>query len=191
MSTPSIYRRAVRRETHSSRAGAAIALAVLLILVFAWIGTEAVLSALGRPALLVSPKDAAISVLGAASAPVGLLTAGGAVAFVLGVILLIVALVPGRRGRRGGSIDRTATVVDDRVIAQSIARTGASAGDIGLEQVKVTVGKRRIDVDVTRTSGRDLDARIIREAVDGELSSYDYRPALRARVRLSKKGTVA
>lgn len=191
MTTPGIYRRVVRRETHSSRSGIAIVLAVLLILVFAWIGTEAVLAALGQPALLAAPKDAAVTVLAAASAPVGLLTAGGVVVGIIGIILIVVSFAPGRRGRRGGRIDRTAAVVDDRVIAQSVARTGAYAGDVDPDQVKVTVGRTSVLVDVTRTSGRTADVRSIQEAVDDELKSYDYSPALRARVRLSKKGTVA
>ncbi|ROQ37123.1 hypothetical protein EDF46_2572 [Frondihabitans sp. PhB188] len=191
MTTPGLYRRVVRRETHSSRSGIAIVLAVLLILVFAWIGVEAVLAALKQPALLASPKDAAVTILDAASAPVGLLTAAGAVVAVIGIILIIVALAPGRRGRRSASSDRTAALVDDRVIAQSIAGTASYAGDIEPDQVKVTVGKRSVDVDVTRTSGRTADLRSIQEAVDDELSSYDYSPSLRGKVRLSKEGTVA
>jgi hypothetical protein len=191
MTTPGIYRRVVRRETHSSRSGIAIFLAVLLILVFAWIGVEAVLSAIKQPALLASPKDAAVTVLAAASAPVGVLTAVGAVVAVIGIILIVVSLAPGRRGRRGATSDRTAALVDDRVIAQSIAGTASYAGDVEPDQVKVTVGKRTVDVDVTRTSGRTADLRSIQDAVDTELSSYDYSPSLRGKVRLSKEGKVS
>lgn len=191
MSRSTLYRRLLRRETHSSRAGVAIVLAVILIVVFAWIGTESVLAALGQPALLVSPRDAAVSVLDAAASPVGLLTAAGAVVAVVGVILIVVALAPGRRGRRGVDTGRTAVLVDDRVIAQSVARSGAYAGDVDPDQVRVTVGRRAVDVDVTRTSGRTADVSSIQGAVDDELSSYDFVPALRSRVRLSKKGEVA
>jgi hypothetical protein len=52
-----IYRRVSRRETHSPRSLVAIVLAVVLILVLAWIGTEIVLALLGAPALLVAPVD--------------------------------------------------------------------------------------------------------------------------------------
>jgi hypothetical protein len=190
MTTPGLYRRIVRRETHSSRSGIAIVLAVLLILVFAWIGVEAVLAALGQPALLASPKDSAVTLLAAASAPSGLLTAGGAVVGVIGIILLVVSLAPGRRRRRGASADRTAAIVDDRVIAQSVAGTASYAGDVEPGQVRVSVGKRTVDVDVTRTSGRTADVRSIQEAVDGELSSYDFSPSLRGRVRLSTEAKV-
>ncbi|ARC58362.1 hypothetical protein AS850_14850 [Frondihabitans sp. 762G35] len=190
MTNPAIYRRVVRRETHSSRSGVAIVLAVLLMLVFAWLGTEAVLAALGQPALLVSPKDAATAVLGAASAPVAAVTAAGAVVAVVGIILIVVSFAPGRRGRRGGSIDRTAAVVDDRVIAQSVAQTASYAGDVDPDQVHVTVGHRTVEVELQRTSGRAVDSRSIQEAVDSELASYDFSPKLRARVRLSEKAKV-
>lgn len=190
MSTAGIYRRILRRESHSSRSGVAIVLAVVLILVFAWIGVEAVLSALKQPALLASPKDAAVSVLAAASAPVGILTAAGAVVGLVGIALIVVSLAPGRRGRRGSASDRTAAVVDDRVIARSVAQTAGYAGDIEPDQVSVSVGKRIVDVRVTRSSGRTADIGSIREAVDEELASYDFSPSLRARVKLSKEGTV-
>ena len=75
MSTASLYKRIVRRETHSSRAGIAITLAVLLIVALAWIGTEAVLAAVGTAPLLLAPTDLVGSTLDAASAPVGVLTA--------------------------------------------------------------------------------------------------------------------
>ena len=49
MSTPtSLYSRISRRETHSPRSLLAIILAVLLIIVAAWIGTEIVLSLLAQ-----------------------------------------------------------------------------------------------------------------------------------------------
>ena len=189
-STGALYPRLVRREITSSRSTSAIVLAVLLILVFAWLGTEAVLAALGQPALLVAPQDGAAAVLGAASAPVALIVAGGAVAAVIGLVLIVVSFSPGRRGRRRAVADRTAAVIDDRVIAQSIARTAAYAGDVDPDQVSVSIGHRTAGVTVGRTSGRSLDVGSIRAAVDAELAGYDISPTLTARVRLSEKGTV-
>lgn len=191
MTSTALYRRLVRRETHSSRSGIAIVLAVVLMLVLAWIGTEAVLSALKQPALLVAPKDAAVTVLQAAGAPVGLLAAGGVVVAIVGLILIIVSLAPGRRGRRGVAADRTAAVVDDRVIAQSVAQKASYAGDVDPDQVHVSVGTRAVAVEVSRTSGRSADLRTIQAAVDEELSSYDFQPSLRGKVHLSKKGTIS
>ena len=189
-STGALYPRLVRREITSSRSTSAIVLAVLLILVFAWLGTEAALAALGQPALLVAPQDGAAAVLGAASAPVALIVAGGAVAAVIGLVLSVVSFSPGRRGRRRAVADRTAAVIDDRVIAHSIARTAPYAGDVDPDQVSVSIGGRTAGVTVGRTSGRSLDVGTIREAVDAELAGYDISPKLTARVRLSEKGTV-
>lgn len=190
MSSSPLYRRIVRRETHSSRSGIAITLAIILIVVLAWIGTESVLAAIGQPPLLVAPADAAGAVLGAAGGPVGVLTAIGAVVAIVGIVLIVVSLAPGRRGRRGGASQRTVAVVDDRVIARSLARTASYAGDVDPDQVNVSVGKRSAVIEVTRTSGRSTDLRSIDEAVRDELDAYDYTPALRHKVRLSKKGTV-
>jgi len=189
-SPDALYRRVLRRETHSSRSGSAIALAILLILLFAWLGTEAVLAVLGQPALLVAPQDGAAALLGAAGAPIALTAAAGAVLAVVGLVLLVLSFAPGRRGRRSAGIDRTAVVVDDRVIAQSVARAAAYAGGIDPDQVQVSVGRRRVGVVVQRTSGVSTDAASIREAVDAELSGYDVSPALTGRVRLSEKGAV-
>ena len=190
MSTASLYKRIVRRETHSSRAGIAITLAVLLIIALAWIGTESVLAAVGTAPLLLAPTDLVGSTLDAASAPVGVLTAIAVVVALVGLVLIIVSLAPGRRGRRGAKAERTVAVVDDRVIARSLARTASYAGDVDPSQVSVSVGKRKALVEVTRTSGRQTDVRSIDEAVRDELDAYDFSPVLRHKVKLSEKGTV-
>jgi len=190
MSTDSTYRRLVRRETHSSRSGIAIALAVILILVLAWLGTEAVLAALGAAPLLVAPADAVSASLDAVSAPAGWLVAAGVVAAIVGLVLVIVGLKPGRRGRRGAASARTAAVVDDRVIARSIALTASLAGEVSPDQVDVTVSARTALVRLTPTSGRTTDARAVEEAVAAELAAYDYSPALTAKVSLAPEGKV-
>jgi hypothetical protein len=180
----------VRRETHSSRSGLAITIALGVVVVSAWFGTESVLAAVGRPALLVTPQDAVAAVLSAPAAPTSLLVTLGIVAAVVGLALIVLSLTPGRRGRRGAASERTAAIVDDRVIARSLARTAAYTGDVDPTQVTVSVGARSARVQITRTSGRTLDTQEIQDAVDAELATYDYRPALRARIRLSEKGTV-
>lgn len=191
MTTPALYRRIVRRESHSPRSGAAITIAILLMLALVWIGVESVAAALGQKPLLLAPKDLVSSALAAASSPVPLLVAIGAVVAVIGVVLIVVSLAPGRRGRRGSISERTAAVVDDRVIAQSVARTVSYAGDVDPDQVNVSVGARSVRVDITPTSGRTIDRQAIQEAVAQDVASYDYRPALRSSVRVSKKGKVA
>ncbi|WP_317231871.1 DUF6286 domain-containing protein [Clavibacter capsici] len=190
MSTDSTYRRLVRRETHSSRSGIAVTLAVILILVLAWLGTEAVLQAVGAAPLLVAPADAVTAALDAVSAPAGWLVAAGIVAALVGLVLVVVGLKPGRRGRRGASSARTAAVVDDRVIARSLARTASYAGGVSPEQVDVSVAHRTALVRLTPTSGRTTDVHAVEEAVRAELAGYDYAPALTAKVTLAQEGKV-
>jgi hypothetical protein len=180
----------VRRETHSSRSGIAIALAVILILVLAWLGTEAVLAALGAAPLLAAPADAASAAFDAVAAPAGWLVAAGVVTALAGLVLVVVGLAPGRRGRRAASIARTAAVVDDRVIARSLALTASHAGDVSPEQVDVSVSARTALVRITPTSGRSTDAHAVEEAVRAELDGYDHRPALTARVSVATEGRV-
>ncbi|RFA10480.1 hypothetical protein B7R54_15675 [Subtercola boreus] len=191
MTTPALYKRIVRRESHSPRSGAAITIAIILMLGLAYLGVESVLAAIGQPPLLLAPETLVSSTLSAASAPVPLLVAIGAVAAIIGLVLIVVSFAPGRRGRRGAASDRTAAVVDDRVIAQSIARTVSYAGDVDPDNVRVTVGTRTVRVDVTPTSGRAVDRQAIQDAVAEDVASYDYRPALRSTLHVSKKGKVA
>ncbi len=188
--TDGIYSRLVRRETHSSRSTIAIVVALILAIVLAWIAVESVLAALGQPALLAAPADAVKAVLDAASAPAGAIVAGAVVVAVVGLILVIVSLSPGRRGRRSAGVDRTAVVVDDRVIAQRLAQTAGYAGDISPDQVKVSVGGGSVDVLLELQPGRTVDKAGVQRSVEEELAGYDITPALRPKVRVSEKGSV-
>ncbi|MGK9148495.1 hypothetical protein KXS11_12785 [Plantibacter flavus] len=191
MSTQSLYRRVVRRETHSPRSGLAITLAILLALVLAWLGTESVLAAIGQLPLLAAPEDIVTAVLTAATAPAPLLVGAGVIGAIVGLVLVVLSLTPARLGRRGGASARTAAVVDDRVIAQSLARVAAHAADVDPSQVNVSVGARSALVEVTPTSGRSFQRREVEQAVDAEVASYDYRPSLRAKVRIAEHGVIA
>ncbi|BDZ51370.1 hypothetical protein GCM10025867_36110 [Frondihabitans sucicola] len=190
-STASVYRRVLRRETHSPRSGLAITVAVVLILVAAWLGTESVLELIGRPALLVAPGDMLGSALTVSDAvPVAFLVAAGVVVAVVGVLVIVVSLKPGRRGRHTGPTDRTALVVDDRAIASSLARTAAHAADLDPDQVIVTIGKRTADVHVRPSSGLPVDREAIVEAVTDEVERYELSPSLKTRIDIDKKGVV-
>ncbi|AMM20167.1 hypothetical protein AX769_08295 [Frondihabitans sp. PAMC 28766] len=190
-STPSIYRRIIRRETHSSRSGIAITIAVILILVAAWIGTESVLALLTQPALLVTPAAMLNSALTLATAvPVVLLIIGGIVLAIIGIIIIVVSLKAGRKSRHAAPTDRTAAVVEDRAIASSLARAVSYASDLDPDQVVVTIGKHTAQVRVRPTSGRPVDRAAVQDAVDDELSDYQLSPGLRTRIDIDKKGVV-
>lgn len=190
MSTTSIYRRIARRETHSPRSALAITLAVILILVAVWLGTEIVLSMIGQPALLVAPTDAEQSIVSAATLPYGILLAAGVVLAIGGLVLVIASLTAGRRARHVIETDRAVTVVDNNVIAAALARHAAYAGGTDPDNTHVSVFHNRAVVDVTPSSGTTSDTAPIKDAVDQQLDAYGMRPKLRSKITVKKTGKV-
>lgn len=188
--TNSLYTRILRRETHSSRSLLAIILAVILIVVFAWIGTEIVLALLGLPALLVAPADMFTSAVGLVNAPAESVATAGIVVALVGLLLIVAALTPGRRARHVLDTDRAATVVDNEVIASALARYSSSAGNVDPDNTTVSVSHRQADVRLTPTSGIPVDRETVTEAVTEQLDSYGLRPPVHPRVLLAAQGRV-
>jgi hypothetical protein len=189
-STHATYARIIRRETHSPRSLLAIILAIVVIVVVAWIGTEIVLSLLGQPALLIAPAGMLTSTLGLIDAPQGVVVAAGVVAAVIGLVLIVVALSPGRRARHVLDTERAATVVDDEVIASALARHASRVGNVDPDNVTVSVSHRRAVVHVTPTSGTPVNPDRIAETVTGQLESYRLHPTVAARVQIAEKAEV-
>ena len=196
MSTPRtvhahpVYARISRRETHSPRSLLAIVLAVVLIVVFAWIGTEIVIALLGLPALLVAPADMVGAVAGLATAPAGIVATAGILVALVGLVLVIAGVAPGRRARHVLATTRAATVVDNEVVASALARAASLAGDVDPDNTTVSVSHRRAVVQLTPTSGVPVNRQAVAEAVDRQLESYGLRPAVRARVQVSERAVV-
>lgn len=185
------YRRIVRRETHSPRSGFAILLAVLVLLVAAWLVAETVLVLVGAAPLLSTPGalvDGALA-LPTAVLPSALVTAGIVVA-AIGLVCVLVAVLPGRRPRHQGPTGRTALVVDDRAIASALARRAARAAGIDPDNVVVTVGRRAAEVRLRRSSGWAIDTEAVEAAVAHELKRLDLSPALRPTVAVETTGVV-
>ncbi|MET4783536.1 DUF6286 domain-containing protein [Glaciihabitans sp. UYNi722] len=186
-----IYRRVVRRETHSPKAGLAITLAVILILVLAFVAIEAVLALLQQPPLLLAPKAALLATLALPTAvTTPTLIATGAVVGVIGLVILIAALTPGRRADHRGGTERTAMAVDNRAVASALARRASRAVDIDPDQVVVSVSHRMAEVHIQPSSGWPLDRDAIDEAVADELERMNLTPALGHRVIVASKGVV-
>lgn len=184
------YSRVVRRETHSPRSGVAIVLAVILILVCAWLGTETILAMLNQSALLAAPADMGRSIANLAGLPNATVIVGGAIVAVIGLILVIVSVSSGRRGRHVLPSERSAVVVDDEVIASALARQASYAGNIDPDNTEVGVSRRTAVVRIRPSSGQSVDASAIKEAASRTLDEYQAIPALRARVSVDKKGKV-
>jgi hypothetical protein len=189
--TDALYRRILRRETHSPRSGLAILLAVVLIVVLAWIGTESVLQFLGYPALLAAPTDMVTTI---AQLPetvlAAALVAAGIVVALLGIVLLLAAILPGRRARHTAEIGRTAVVVDNAVIASALARAASTRANVDPDQVRVSVGNRTAEVIVRPSSGFPVNQDAVKQAVLRQIEDLDLRPSLRCSVTIEKRGVV-
>lgn len=189
--THSLYRRIRRRETHSPRAVAAIVLAIVLILTFAWLAVEVILRALKQSPLLVAPLDMATALVEITALPSSVLIGAGLVIALVGVVLVALGLSPGRRARHVIESEHAVTIVDDEVIASALAQHAALAADVSADRVRVTVSRRRADIRLTPTSGFPVDRGVVLDAVAEELESYDLDPVLRApRLSLTAQGKV-
>lgn len=186
MNEQNLYRRIRRRERYGSRSTAVVTVLVIAVLSLAYVGTESVLAALGRPPLLVSPKLA----LDWAKSGDTLVPIVAVVALVLAVVLLGVAFIPGRRARHALPSDRLAIIVDDAVIAGALAREARLTANVSADRVQAHVSARRARVIVTPTSGMPVDADIAGRAVADTLTALDPRPRMRATTRVSEAGKV-
>ena len=186
-----VYRRILRRETHSARSTLAIALAVVLILGLACVATEAVLSVLSLPPLSITPGGmlaSAVRLPDLVSTPG--LVAAGSVAAAAGALLVGVAVSPGRTPDRVGETTRTAAVFDDRAIASALAGRAARAAGVDPDHVTVTLGRRSAEVRIQPSSGWSVDRDAVDEAVVAEIRRLNVAPVLSHRIVIVRKGAV-
>jgi hypothetical protein len=192
LSTPptGTYRRIARRETHSPRSTLAIVLAVIVIVVCLWFATEIVLGLLNQPPLLVSVPALASAIVAVPSVPVAFLWAFGAVAALLGLVLIVAAVTPGRTARHIVATEQTVSIVDNQVVASALARHAAFAANVNPDNVRVTVSHRRAIVRLVPVSGLPVDVAAVTRAVDEQLAGYRLSPGIRSRVIVNESGKV-
>lgn len=189
-------RRVAYRETHSSRAAVAIVAAVLVTVLAAYGLLEAAVHAIGQPAWLIEPQLAAQRLVELpAGIPPLLLGAVGAVLAMAGLIFLLNGVLPGRRARHllagtGQASGGPAVVVDDEVIASSLARRARLAANVTPEQVMVVVSQRQVLVNVRPTSGVPVDGGTVLAAVQDELDQMELEPSPEARVNVTPTGVI-
>lgn len=180
-----------QRELTSSRAPASIFAAVLVVVACIYALFEVALKSLGQPALLAPPETwwASIENLPRTGDPV-LLVAGGVLLLLLGLIFLAQGLVRGRRARHAISYGESVIVVDDQVIAATLARRARTEAGVVPEQVLVVVNHERVEVQLRPTSGSPVDAGQIRAAVEDELRSNQIIPMPTVNVRVAETGVI-
>ena len=189
-------RRVAYRETHSSRAAVAIVAAVLVTVLAAYGLLEAAVHAIGQPAWLIEPQVAAQRIVELpAGIPPLLLGAVGAVLAMAGLVFLLNGILPGRRARHllagaGRASGGPAVVVDDEVIASSLARRARLAANVTPEQVTVVVSQRQVLVNVRPTSGVPVDGGSVLAAVQDELEQMGLEPSPEVRVNVTPTGVI-
>ncbi|MGW9413627.1 DUF6286 domain-containing protein [Arthrobacter cupressi] len=181
----------LRRETRSSRAVAAGAAAVLVIAVCVYGLLESALRVIGQPPWLIDPQTAAERLVDLpAGIPPLLLGATGAVLAMFGLVFLLNAVLPGRRARHLLEDRRVGIVVDDEVIASSLARRARAAANVTQEQVMVVVSQRLVVVNVRPTSGVPVREEAVQSAVEDELRAMAPSPMPDIRVNVAVSGVV-
>lgn len=191
MTTPTARdRRLLRRETHSPRAGLAITVALITIVLCLFVATEIVLQLLGRDAVLFSPTDA----VRAAASPTDdirrLAIPLGIGVALIGLLLLLAAVLPGRRTRHSLSTDRLAVVIDDEVIASALARSAATTAGVAPDAVRVTVGRRSARISLSPTSGLRVDGALVTESAAAALDRIGPHPAIHPSLVVAAAGKV-
>jgi hypothetical protein len=187
--------RILRRETRSTRAVVATAAAVLVIVLAAYGLLEAGVHAIGQPAWLIEPQVAAERLVALpAGIPPLLLGAIGAVLAMAGLVFLLNGVLPGRRARHLMGVGRDAAgpavVVDDEVIASSLARRARLAANVTPEQVMVVVSRRQVVVNVRPTSGVPVNQDAVLAAVRSEVDAMALDPAPEVRVNVATSGVI-
>jgi len=190
MSTQSVYSRIIHRETTSPRATLAITLAIIIILLIAYAVAETILSLIGQPSLLASPADMGIALVNAPNYLAGVMIAVGILAVLLGLILMIAAVKPGRRPRHVLDADRVVVVVDDEVIGSALARHASYEGNIDPDNARVSVSRRRAVVRLTPASGTSIGVPAVDRVVTEQLERYGLRPTIRSKVVVDERGKV-
>ncbi|BAJ74369.1 DNA/RNA endonuclease G, NUC1 [Microbacterium testaceum StLB037] len=188
--TDTVLRTVVRRETHSPRTVAMLVVVLLTLLVLAYAVVEIVLALLGRQPLLVSPGAALNAVVEAPTAlqPVAFIV-GGIVLALVGLIVLILALKPGRLSRHEMAWGDRAVVVDNGVVASALAQHLSNESGIARDDIVVGVAHRTVDVTVRPPVGIPVDEAQLRRIVDEEISTYKLSPAVRTQLRVQRPDT--
>ena len=180
------YRRVLRREQYRSRSFAVIVALTLVSIGLAYAATESALSALRFAPLLLAPA----AVLEAVNAPsVSALIAARA-AGLFGVILILIAITPGRRARHSLPHERLAIVVDDQVLAGAIGRSARVVASVPAERVHTTISRRRAAIAVTPTSGFRVDSAEVEAAASDLIERLSPAPRVQVAATVSTVGVV-
>ena len=182
-----VYRRVLRREMHSSRSGAAV--------VFAAVVSLALLALIGCAAWAAfDPGFRERASAWLADGIAGLdaqstLTAVGVILLLIGIMLVLAAVLPGRRARHARATERFALVADDGVLADAAADAVSRECALGRRQVSTTMARRSLAVHVTPISGILVDRERAARAASEALAGAGFDAAVK--VDIARDGVIA
>ncbi len=191
MSTEQLEKRLRRRSIHRSRSTAVAITLVVVAVVAAWIGTEAVLKAIGQQPLLADPQTVVDTALTPDAAFTTIIEAIAAALVILGIILVVLALKPGRQPRSGIDRDRGAVVIDTRILASTAANAAAHAAGVPETNTTASARGHRTQVHVVPLSGIPVDASAVEHAVGDRLGRLGGKHGSSVQVTVEQKGTLA
>lgn len=181
-----VLTRVVRRETHSPRTVATVATLAVVVALAVYAGVEIVLHLLGAEPLLAGPAEALDWVAAAPSESAGTMAIAAVVA-VLGLVLVVLAITPGRRSRHEIVGPPHAVVVDNGVVAAAVADRVRRELDLSAGGATVGVAHRSADVTVRPEPGQVIETARVREIAADELAGYGLTPRVRVRARVLSK----
>lgn len=182
--TSAVLKRVARRETHSPRTIATVIVLALVVVAAIYVGVEIVLHLLGVGPFLVAPGAALTWLQELPDQHQGLVVAGGLLVAVAGVVLVWFALGAGRRPKHELGSSSYAVLVDNGVIASSVAERVRRELDLSKGAVVVGVGHRSADITVRPEPGQPVDRRHVRAVAESELAGYELSPRVKVRARV-------
>lgn len=188
--TSAVLKRVVRRETHSPRTVSTVIVLALVVVAAIYVGVEIVLHLLGVGPFLVAPGAALTWLQELPDQHQGLVVAGGLLVAVAGVVLVWFALGAGRRPKHELGSSSYAVLVDNGVIASSVAERVRRELDLSKGAVVVGVGHRSADITVRPEPGQPVDRRHVRAVAESELAGYELSPRVKVRARVLRAADV-
>ncbi|WP_295011773.1 hypothetical protein [uncultured Microbacterium sp.] len=183
---PRAERTMLRHELVASRTAPAVLVATIVLIVVVGAVVLAVWARFdaGLASAIGGIADRTIPVLDQPAARIAL----AVVLALVGLGLLLLAVVPGRRARRGQLRQGFAVVMDDGIVADALAGAVSSRCALPPEHVSVVLGRRRARVHLRPVSGVALDREAAADAA--ETAARALRVELSAVVSVSERGSV-
>ena len=191
MRTEQLEKRLRRRSIHRSRSTALAITLVVVAVVAAWVGTEAVLKAIGQGPLLADPQTVVDTALTPDTAFTTIAEVIAAALVILGIILIVLAVKPGRQPRSVVDHDRGAVIIDTRILASTAANAAAHAAGVPEANTSASARGHRTQVHVVPLSGIPVDRSTVEHAVQDRLGRLGGKHGTRVQVTVEQKGTLA